>query len=237
MLEKYHSFLETAQVWFAGVGPGAPDLLTVRAHQLISCADVIFHEGNQINKDILGLGKSTALLINCDYIDPQENALHCHSFAKQGKLVARLFTGDPCVFSPAFEEMEVLQNNGSTGAIIPGISAAFWGAALAQKSLTPKHTHQAFTILRVPITTPLPHGQSIQDICQTGASMALYLANKNPQAIVTECTKAGLDPSALVLLIESSGNNDETVTWLKLDELPSRLANQKKSQSLVLIWP
>lgn len=237
MSEQRSQFLKTAHAWFTGIGPGSPDLLTVKAHRLISCADTIFHEGEQINKEILALRNDNAILVNCENIDPHENALHCRSFAQEGKLVARLFTGDPCVFSPALEEMEVLQTNGTSCAIIPGISAAFWAAALAQKSLTPKHSHQAFTIIRVPITTPLPQGQSIKDVCQTGASMALYLANKNPRAIVEECMEAGLAPNAPILLIESTGNGDENLTWLELRELPAHLARHKKSQSLVLIWP
>lgn len=237
IMEKRHSFLSSAQAWFTGVGPGVPDLLTVKAHTLIACADVLFHEGLQINREILDLRKKDAVLINCDAVSPQDNASHCHAFTQKGKLVARLLTGDPCVFSPALEEMEFLQAKGTRCAIIPGISAAFWGAALAQKSLTPKHSHQAFTIMRVPVTAPLPPGQSIKDMCKTKTCMAIYLANKNPRAIVDECMEAGLAPTAPVLLIESTGNNDEVFTWLELAHLPQQLTPQKKSQSLVIIWP
>ena len=236
MAEQAQEFLESAHVWFTGVGPGVPDLLTVKAHKLLSSADVIFHEGQQINKDILALRKANATLVNCDNVSAHENALHCHAFAQEGKLVARLVTGDPCIFSPALEEIEMVQAKGTPCAIIPGISAAFWAAALARKSLTPKHTHQAFTIMRVPITAPLPAGQSIKDMCQTGTCLAIYLANKNPKAIVDECLQAGLSRTAPVLLIESTGNDDEKISWLELASLPKRLRNTK-SQSLVLIWP
>lgn len=237
MTKEYDAYRRMAQVWFMGVGPGDPDLMTVRSLKIVQCADIILHEGGQINQAILDLRSATSTLVDCHKKSVEEVAGQCLDFARKGKLVARLLTGDPCIFSPALEEMDLLQKKDVSCALVPGISAAFWAASLAQKSLTPKHTHQTFTIMRFPAASPLPPGQGIKDICKTGACMAIYLANKKPQLIVSECLEAGLPPTAPILVIQSTGKSDERLTWLRLADLTAHLAQRDKTQSLVLIWP
>lgn len=235
---QYDTFLRKAPVWFVGVGPGDPDLLTIKAFNLLRAADVIFHEGGQVNTDILCNRKNTALLIDCNGHTPEENASAMTAFVRQQKLVARLHTGDPCVFSAAVEESILLKQEAINSQIVPGISAVFLGAALAQKSLTTKDRHQAFTITRVPISRPLPGGQSLENICATGGAVAIYLANKNPAAITDQCTKAGIAPEAPVLVVNSTGNNDESLAWVPLKELASYAkVHAQARQLLVIIWP
>ena len=128
-------------VYLVGAGPGAADLLTVRAARLIAAAQVIVHDG-LVDAEVLALAPPAARLISvakarARHTMPQDaiNALLVAE-ASAGRDVIRLKGGDPLIFGRGGEEAEACRAAGIAVEIVPGISAANGAAAAAQIALT-----------------------------------------------------------------------------------------------------
>src|SRR5690606_8188126 len=133
-LFRAHATEATGEVWLIGAGPGAEDLLTLRAQRLLQAADVIVHD--QLVPDaVIEMGRRDAERISVgkrkghhSFTQAQINALLVR-LAGEGKRVARLKSGDPMVFGRAGEELAALRKSGIAYAIVPGVSAALAAAA------------------------------------------------------------------------------------------------------------
>jgi uroporphyrin-III C-methyltransferase / precorrin-2 dehydrogenase / sirohydrochlorin ferrochelatase len=141
LLELHAADAGAGIVWLIGAGPGAEDLLTLRAQRLLQEADVIVHD--QLVPDaVVEMGRRDAERISVgkksghhSFTQAQINALLVR-LAREGKRVARLKGGDPMVFGRAGEEIAALRKAGITYAIVPGVSAALAAAADTATPLT-----------------------------------------------------------------------------------------------------
>src|SRR6202048_3170368 len=121
------------KVYLVGAGPGDPELLTRKAWRVLQSADVVLHD-ELVSEEILSVLPRTAHVANVgkrcgakgiSQIEINELMV---SLAREGKLVARLKSGDPLLFGRAGEEMEALRQAGIEYEVIPGVTSAL-GAA------------------------------------------------------------------------------------------------------------
>ncbi len=124
-------------VYLVGAGPGDPDLLTVRALQLLQTADVVFHD-DLVPAEIFALAGPEALVTSvgkrCGRPRITQAGIHALLIeaARAGHSVVRLKSGDPLVFGRAGEEIAALRAAGVPFTVVPGVTAAFAaGASLA----------------------------------------------------------------------------------------------------------
>src|SRR5580704_5629574 len=117
------------KVWLVGAGPGDPELLTVRAHRLVSGAEVIAYD-ELVPEGILALAPRSAELIavgrragGCRHHEARIHPLVIVR-AIEGRDVVRLKGGDPFVFGRGGEEAEELAAARVPFEVVPGISAA-----------------------------------------------------------------------------------------------------------------
>ncbi|MEN6473151.1 MAG: uroporphyrinogen-III C-methyltransferase, partial [Syntrophaceae bacterium] len=120
------------KVYLIGAGPGDPELITVKAVRVIGACDTVVYD-DLIADEILLLAKPGAEKIYVgkragkDYMrQPEINQLLL-DLARQGRSIARIKGGDPCVFGRGGEEALFLSRNGIPCEIIPGISSAIAG--------------------------------------------------------------------------------------------------------------
>jgi len=138
------------EVYLIGAGPGDPDLLTLRALQLLQQADVILYD-RLVSDAVLARARRDAqrIFVGKEAGDPQNAQARIHElmiqYARAGLRVARLKGGDPFIFGRGGEEIEVLAANGIQYVIVPGITAALGAAASAGVPLTHRRLAQSVT--------------------------------------------------------------------------------------------
>ena len=131
--------------YLVGAGPGDPDLITVRAEQLLTTADVVLYD-EALDADLLRRAKGKLVAVEQRGSDPDnKNAKHNSmvqellGFSRAGNSVVRLTAGDPFIFGPGAEEADALRQANIPFEVVPGVvspaGAACAGIPLTQRSL------------------------------------------------------------------------------------------------------
>lgn len=166
-------------VWLIGAGPGSEDLLTLRAQRLLQQADVIVHD-QLVPAAVVEMGRRDAEQIcvgkargHHSFSQAQINTLIVR-LAGEGKMVARLKSGDPMIFGRAGEEIAALRNAGLAYEIVPGVSAALAAAADTATPVTMRKVSSGFVVATA-------HGADDSELshwaalAQSGLTLALYM--------------------------------------------------------------
>ncbi len=200
------------RVYLVGAGPGDPDLLTVRALGLLRSADVVIHD-YLVPREILALRSPRARAV-C-YARKgrtaghgstlKQNAIHeaMARFAREGKSVVRLKSGDPLVFGRGGEEAEFLARADIPFEIVPGITAAVGCAAAAGVPLT--HRTLSSSITFVAGHEAEAKGATAVDwerLPRTG-TLAVYMGVSRVRGLSRDLAKAGLAPETPFAIVEN----------------------------------
>jgi uroporphyrin-III C-methyltransferase len=144
--------IRRGKVWLVGAGPGDPELLTVRAHRLLSSAQVVAYD-ELVPAEILALAPAAAERIpvgrrarGCRHHEARIHPAIVER-ALEGKDVVRLKGGDPFVFGRGGEEAEELAAARVPFEVVPGISAALGAAAAAAIPLTHRECSASVTFV------------------------------------------------------------------------------------------
>ncbi len=209
-------------VYLVGAGPGAADLLTLRAHRLLGEADVIVHD-RLIGDDVLDMARRDAERIyvgkaRANHCLPQEgiNDLLIR-LAREGRKVVRLKGGDPFVFGRGGEEAEALADAGITFEVVPGVTAAL--ACAAQSAIPLTHRDAARTVTFA--TGHTKDGKLDLDFDQLvrGGTIAVYMGVVTLPLLRDGLLTAGLSPQTPAALIERGGTRAQRLLKGTLDEL------------------
>ena len=210
-------------VSLVGAGPGATDLLTLRALSALQDADVIVYD-RLVPEAIIALGRREAERLSVGkakgaHSVPQEkiNALLV-ALARAGKRVVRLKSGDPLVFGRAGEEIAALRDAGIPHEVVPGISAAFAAAA----SLTLPLTLRGVASHLVLATGHDRDGRTFPDwggLVLAGATVAVYMGRSVAGPVAARLREAGLDATTPVVAVENAARADERVFAGRLTDL------------------
>lgn len=212
------------RVYIVGAGPGAADLLTVRAASLLRSADVVLHD-DLVPQEILDLIAPSANVINVGKrcgrhtMSQEEISKRMVQLAQYQMAVVRLKSGDPAVFGRLGEELDALREAGIPFEIVPGVTAATAAAAAANLTLTDRRTASALVIL----TAHNCRRQSLAGILfdPEQTTYALYMPGPDYAATGKELLRAGLDPGTPCALISHAGRERQQTKFLALSGLQS----------------
>lgn len=230
-------------VFLVGAGPGAADLLTLRAARLLAAADVVLHD-SLIGPDILELVSPAAEIIDvgkrCGRASTAQTEI-CRllvRYAQTGKLVVRLKGGDPVIFGRLSEEMEALQRAEIGFEVVPGVTAASAAAAAVSKSLTQRQIARSVHFIT---GHGADQGLPVHDwqaLVRAGGTLAVYMGSKHLLSLVEKLLEAGLAADVPALLIESASLPGQRVERVTLAALPDCLAGRVVGGPvLVLLGP
>jgi precorrin-4/cobalt-precorrin-4 C11-methyltransferase len=210
-------------VWFVGAGPGAPDLLTVRAQRLLAEAPVVLYAGSLVPPEVLAGTRADARLVDTAELDLDAITGELVSAHSSGKDVVRLHSGDPSVFSAVAEQARRLDAAGVPWQIVPGVPAFAAAAAALRQELTLPGVGQTVVLTRTAArATPMPPGEDLASLGATGCTLVLHLAVQNvDQVAETLLPHYGADCPAAV--VARASWPDEVVLRCPLGELAPRV--------------
>jgi uroporphyrin-III C-methyltransferase/precorrin-2 dehydrogenase/sirohydrochlorin ferrochelatase len=200
-------------VHLVGAGPGAGDLLTLRALRLLGEADVIVHD-RLGTEEVLELARRDAERIfvgkaRANHCMKQEeiNALLVR-LAREGKRVVRLKGGDPLIFGRGGEEAEALAAAGIACEVVPGVTAALACAAGAGIPLTHRDCARAVTF----VTGHRRDGRvDVSGLVRPGQTLAIYMGLTMLREIRDGLVEQGLDPATPAAVVERGGTARQRV--------------------------
>jgi uroporphyrin-III C-methyltransferase len=195
------------KVWLVGSGPGAPDLLTLRAVRLLERADIVFHDA-LVHPDTLALA-TRARLVDVGKrngrVSTEQRFINraLVEAAKSHETVVRLKGGDPMLFGRAQEEIDALGESGIEVEVVPGITAALAASAELGVSLTRRGVARtvAFATPRVGRDEEASDWLAAAAIADTAV---LYMASGQAANIAQDLIAAGKAPGTPVALVESA---------------------------------
>ncbi len=230
----------TGTVYLVGAGPGAPDLLTLRAARLLASADIVFHDALvhpetvalAVHAETVAVGKrcgrhSTAQqFINKRLVDA----------ARKHAVVVRLKGGDPMLFGRAQEEIAALEAEGIRCEVVPGITAALAAAAAVKTSLTQRGIARSVTFA----TPRVGAGEAGSDWAEgllAADAGAIYMGIGEAAAIAAKL-RAGGRPGALpVAIIENASLPNQRIQYTTLAALPQFATTTVAGPALILLGP
>jgi uroporphyrin-III C-methyltransferase / precorrin-2 dehydrogenase / sirohydrochlorin ferrochelatase len=230
---------EDGRVALVGAGPGAADLLTLRALRLLQDADVVLHDA-LVGADILELVRRDADRVdvgkrrgNHRFSQSEINGL-LHEHAAAGRRVVRLKGGDPFLFGRGGEEMEYLQARGIDVEIVPGITAALGAAAATGIPLT--HRNHASSV-----TFMTGHGaggdpiSGVEHLGDPAHTVVVYMGLSHARRIAAQAIAAGRAPLTPFAMIDRATEPDQRVIRGALADLGDMVESAELTGPALLV--
>ena len=197
-------------VYLVGAGPGDPELLTLKAADLLATADVVLHD-DLVPQAILDRAGDSARIISvgkrCGSRRITQDQIHelMIEKARSGASVVRLKSGDPLIFGRAGEEMEALEQAQVPFEVVPGVTTMFAAAAAAKKSLTDRRSASK-VILTTAHHATHAEGQDRPAFWRgplpNDATLGIYMPGRDLRALAWDMLQAGL-PADLPIVVMS----------------------------------
>ena len=163
-------------VHFVGAGPGAADLLTVRATSLLAAADLVLYPGTYLDAEVLSHCPQ-ARLVDTQDLNLDQITEHLIEASRDGLQVVRLTSGDPSVYSALSEQTRRLDAAEVSWDVTPGVPAYAAAAALVGRELTVPLVAQSVVLTRTQArSTRMPESESLAAFAATRATLVLHLA-------------------------------------------------------------
>jgi precorrin-4/cobalt-precorrin-4 C11-methyltransferase len=214
---------QAVTVWFVGAGPGAPDLLTVRAQRLLAAAPVVLYAGSLVPAEVLAGARPDARLVNTAGLDLDAITGELVAAHARGDDVVRLHSGDPSIFSAVAEQARRLDAAGVPWEIVPGVPAFAAAAAALRQELTLPGIGQTVVLTRTSArATPMPDGEDLASLGATRCTLVLHLAAQNVGQVAAALLPH-YGPDCPAAVVARATWPDEAVLRCALRELPERV--------------
>jgi uroporphyrin-III C-methyltransferase len=226
------------KVYLVGAGPGAPDLLTLRAARLLGEADVVLHDALvhpgtlalAAHAEKIPVGKrcgrqsSAQRFINKRLVDA----------ARRHRVVVRLKGGDPMLFGRAQEEIAALEAAGIEYEVVPGVTAALAAAADLGVSLTQRGSARSVAF----VTPRVAEGEAASEWARTVAAAdtaVIYMGAGDAARVRNALIEAGLKSGTPVALVESASLENSRSIRGTLAELEALAATRGEGPVVIVI--
>jgi uroporphyrin-III C-methyltransferase len=210
------------KVYLVGAGPGDPELLTLKAAELLERADVVLHD-DLIAPEILHRVSRRAEVRNVGKrcgkkrISQEEINFLMIEHARMGKQVVRLKSGDPLIFGRAGEEMAALRKAEIDFEIVPGVTSAFGAAAMAEIPLTERNRSHAITL----VAGHQAEGENVdwKKLVASGATLAIYMPGAEYEKIAERLLAAGVKAGTPCAIVSRATQTDQQTCVTTVEKL------------------
>ena len=225
-------------VYLVGAGPGAPDLLTVRAARLLGEADIVFHDaliGNGIlslasNAELVPVGKRSGKHSTAQRFINKRLA----DAARRYRTVVRLKGGDPMLFGRAHEEIAFLREQDIPVEVVPGVTAALAASAELGVSLTQRLVARS-VVFATPRTAHGAAPSGWEKAVAAADTAILYMAAGEAASVKDALLRAGLPAETPVVAAENVSLPERRLSKGTLRDLPALVACAAGGPILLLL--
>jgi precorrin-4/cobalt-precorrin-4 C11-methyltransferase len=222
-------------VHFIGAGPGAADLLTLRAVELIKASPVCVYAGTYVGPEVLAHCPPGATLIDSQHLDLDRITEHLVAAHRAGRDVARLCSGDPSLYSALAEQTRRLDRLGVPWDVTPGVPAYAAAAAIVGRELTVPEVAQSVVLTRTQAaSTAMPERESLAAFAATRATLVLHLAIRRTRELCAELiTEYGAD--CPVVVVSRATQPEQVVLRGTLADMPDQVEAAGLRQAAVIL--
>jgi precorrin-4/cobalt-precorrin-4 C11-methyltransferase len=222
-------------VHFIGAGPGAADLLTVRAVRLIESSLVCVYAGSYIDDQILAHCPPGVTLIDSQHLDLDQITEYLLAAHQRGDDVARLCSGDPSIYSALAEQTRRLDQAGVDWDVTPGVPAYAAAAAIIGRELTVPELAQTVILTRTrAASTAMPKTESLGYLAKTRATMIIHLAIRRIRQICTDLMPA-YGPDCPVAVVANATQPSELILRGTLTTIADQVEEAGLRQAAVIM--
>ncbi len=229
-------------ICLVGAGPGARDLLTLRAVERLQEADVIFYD-RLVDPDVLELARRDAERVYVGKVVgahalPQDriNQLIVAE-ALKGRRVVRLKSGDPTIFGRMTEELDAACEAGIETEVVPGITAATAAAAQMQVSLTERNKYDSVTFATGAFAEDADPRDLLRDI-KSGTRVVFYMCVASAEKLANSIIEEGLaDRVGVTIASDVSSPRAEFIDTSVEDLVATLQSASISGKALLIISP
>ncbi|MBP3087598.1 precorrin-4 C(11)-methyltransferase [Corynebacterium sp. sy017] len=222
-------------VYFIGAGPGAADLLTLRADKLIRSCQVCLYAGSIVPQEVLEHTPEGAQVINTARMPLDEIISLIIAADEQGHDVARLHSGDTSIYSALAEQLRRLEQHKIQYEIVPGVTAFSAAAAVLGRELTVPTVGQTVILTRVQgRASRMPVGEDLHSLGQSRATMVIHLAVHDIRRVVRELTPNYGDDCPCAVVAYAS-RPEETICRGTLQDIAEKVEEAQIQRTAVII--
>jgi uroporphyrin-III C-methyltransferase len=223
-------------VWMVGAGPGDPELLTLRAWNVLRGADLVVADrlvSPEILERIPGELRIARKLPGRSSAAQRELEGWVLEAATAGRRVVRLKQGDPFVFGRAAGELQRFTAAGLRVQVVPGLSSALCAPLAAGVPLTQRGVADRFVVG----TGQGAHGSSVAvPPYQAQQTVVLLMAVGRASQIRESMRAAGYPEDLPVAAIERANQPGERVVTTELASLETTLTQARIQAPAVLVF-
>lgn len=222
-------------VHFIGAGPGAADLLTLRAVNLLERSSVCLFAGTYLDAAVLAHLPADAERIDTQRLDLDDITRLMAEAHARGADVARLCSGDPSIYSALAEQTRRLDALGVPWEVCPGVPAYAATAAVIGRELTAPEVTQSLVLTRAQRdSTKMPPGEELTNFARTGATLALHLAIRHTDRLCAELAEH-YGPECPVVVGYHVSTPEQLVLRGTLTSMPALVADAGLRQAAVIL--
>ncbi|WP_310483293.1 precorrin-4 C(11)-methyltransferase [Chamaesiphon sp. VAR_48_metabat_403] len=206
-------------IYIIGVGPGDPDLLTIKGQRIIATAEVILYADSLIPDRILAHARPDAEIIKTSDRTLEQIIAIIVDRVRSGLTIARLHSGDLTLYSAISEQIHALKAANITVELVPGISAFQAAAAKLQVELTVPEIVQTIILTRpTGRASAVPTAENLASLAAHRSSLCLYLAARHVETAQAQLLQH-YPPETPVAICFRVGWPDERILVVQLLEM------------------
>jgi precorrin-4/cobalt-precorrin-4 C11-methyltransferase len=216
------------RVYIMGVGPGDPELITVKARRILDQADLVIYTGSLLSPELFRSCKPTVEIHDSAGMALQEILDRLKEAALTGKVVVRVHDGDPVIFGALREQLLPLEAAGVECVLVPGVSSFLAGAAALKDELTIPELTQTVILTRMEGRTAVPEKEKLRELARHQATLILFLSAGLIERAVDEL-KYGYPEETPVAVVYKASCPDQKIIRGTLADIAAKIRAEKIS--------
>lgn len=222
------------QVYFIGAGPGDPELITLKGVKAIQRAGIVIYAGSLVNPEILQYAPEGAEIYNSASMDLNEVLAVMERGAREGRIVARVHTGDPAIYGAIQEQMDALTERGISFEVIPGVSSFLAAAAALQQEYTLPDVTQTVILTRMEGRTPVPEREKLAELAAHQATLCIFLSVHAISEVVNELLQ-GYSADTPVAVVQKASWPEQKIVRGTLSDIAGKVMEAGISKTALII--